>query len=642
MCGFAGFVTNRLDVNLGLRILNDMGRSLYHRGPDHVEVFHEPEYGIGMVHTRLSILDLSNAGSQPMLSHNGRYVVSYNGEIYNYKELKAELTALHIVFNSGSDTEVLVEYIAQFGLSETLSKIRGMFAFSLFDFNTSSLSLVRDRAGEKPLYYSCKDGQIVFGSELKPLMKWTGFDKTLDKKALTQFILHGFISSGHSIFKDVTKQRPGTIIEFKLSSQGWTKAQESTYWNCLPVGGKFTVKNRQKCIDDLDDLLSSAVQEQLVADVPVGAFLSGGIDSSLIVSMMNRASSSKINTFSIGFEDKEYNEAEHAKAVADHIGTSHETLYVDDKSIMEVIPQLPKIYDEPMADMSQLPTYLVSQLARKQVTVALTGDAGDEIFGGYNRYLWTEKMTKVNNYVPVPVRTFISRLLLTLSPAAYDIVGRLIPQKYRPSEIGLKSHKALRSFSAHDNVTMYELILNQFSALGMTESSSGFSRVPADQVNAFKILSPSDQFMILDFMNYMTDGVLCKVDRAAMANSLETRVPFLDKRVIEFGMSLPSELKIYNGQSKWILRKVLEKYIPKELFDRPKMGFAVPMGKWLRGPLKDWSFAMLEKHKYRLEGVIDVKMLDDIWSQHQKGKHNFQTQIWSVLTFFNWCEEYLD
>ena len=459
---------------------------------------------------------------------------------------------------------------------------------------------------------------------------------------MVQFIAHGFISCGHSIFKHVTKQPPGTVIQFKLGSNGWIKAKDTTYWNCLPIGTKFTGQNRKKYIDDLDVLLNSAVQEQLEADVPVGAFLSGGIDSSLIVSMMSKASDRQINTFSIGFEDKEYNEAEHAKTVAHYIGTSHETLYVDDKSIMEVIPQLPTIYDEPMADMSQLPTYLVSQLARKEVTVALTGDAGDEIFGGYNRYLWTEKMTKVNSYLPVSVRCFISRMLLTLSPAAYDVVGKIIPQKYRPSEIGLKAHKAFRSFSAQDNVTMYELILNQFSALGMAVVSSGFSRVPATQKKAFEMLSPSEQFMVLDFMNYMTDGVLCKVDRAAMANSLETRAPFLDKRVIEFGMNLPNELKIYNGKSKWILRQLLEKYIPKELFERPKMGFAVPMGKWLRGPLKDWSFAMLEKHKHRLEDVIDVKMLDYIWFEHQKGKQNFQTQIWTILTFFNWCEEYLD
>ncbi|MCG7531141.1 asparagine synthase (glutamine-hydrolyzing) [Psychrobium sp. MM17-31] len=645
MCGFAGFLVKDLGFD-GSTVLKNMGESLYHRGPDHIELFNHSKLGLGMVHTRLSILDLSNAGIQPMHSQNGRYIISYNGEIYNYKELREELCSIGTRFVGSSDTEVLIQYIEQFGLVTTLNNIRGMFAFALFDTHKNQLSLVRDRAGEKPLYYSYKNGELIFGSELKPLLKWPNFDKALNKEALKQFLLHGFITSGHSIFKDVVKQRPGTMIQFTLSQGGWQLSKEFSYWEILG-NEQDNLSSQSMCTDyeyinELDNILNSAVHEQLASDVPVGAFLSGGIDSSLIVAMMNKTTDSNVDTFSIGFEDKEYNEAEHAKAVANFIGTRHHTLYVDDKAIMDVIPKLPSVYDEPMADMSQLPTYLVSQFSSEKVKVALTGDAGDEIFGGYNRYLWANKVNKATRAFPTGVRLFLAKLLSSVSPATYELLGKMLPYKYRVNELGIKAHKALRSFSAPNNLAMYELILNQFSSLGMIARHSGFNQVSSTQKHAFEALSSPEQFMVLDFMNYMADGVLCKVDRAAMANSLETRAPFLDKRVIEFGVNLPSGLKIRNNQSKWILRQLLEKYIPRELFERPKMGFAVPMGSWLRGSLKDWSFAMLEKHKHRVEDVIEPSLLENMWEQHQTGGQNYQTQIWTLITFFQWCEEHLD
>lgn len=642
MCGFAGFLSSGVSGESKAQILQKMGQSLFHRGPDNIDVFSKPDSDLGMVHTRLSILDLSSAGSQPLESHSGRYIISYNGEIYNYLEIKEELIAKGVKFRGGSDTEVLIEAIEVFGLTETLQKIRGMFAFAIFDFKNNILSLCRDRAGEKPLYYFYKNGTIVFASELKALMCWPQFSKKINKHALTQFLSHGFISSGHSIFENVIKVPPSSVIKFKMVKGFWTEVEKSTYWSLLGSSQSVVKNSSLDYIDQLDGLLSSAVNEQMIADVPVGAFLSGGIDSSLTVALMSRSLESKVKTFSIGFDDKEYNEAEHAKRVAAHLGTTHETLYVNDNELMDIIPRLPKIYDEPMADMSQIPTFIVSKLARSKVTVALTGDAGDELFGGYNRYLWVDKMSGINQFLPSSVRVLISRLLMNISPSAYDFISRLLPSKYQISEFGIKAHKALRSFSATDNVVMYHQILNQFSSTGIFSHNPSFNFVIEEQKQIFYKLTPSDQFMVLDFMNYMTDGVLCKVDRAAMANSLETRAPFLDRRIIEFGMNLPSNMKIRNGESKWILRRLLERYVPNEMFERPKMGFAVPMGNWLRGPLKDWSFEMLQKHKHRLEGVIDSRSLDMLWENHQNGKQNYQTQIWTIITLFQWFEEYLD
>ncbi|MFB0981373.1 MAG: asparagine synthase (glutamine-hydrolyzing) [Alteromonadaceae bacterium] len=592
MCGFAGFLTPHLAADERLNILDAMGKSLYHRGPDHIDVYAQNDCNLGMVHTRLSILDLSPLGSQPMVSHSGSSVISFNGEIYNYQEIKVDLIEKGIIFKGDSDTEVLLESIEYYGLDETLKKVRGMFAFAFFDFLSQSLYLCRDRAGEKPLYYTACNGEITFGSELKALMCWPSFSKRLESGALTQFLSHGFVNSDHSIFEGVTKLPPSTVIKFTKVDGKWSSVEQYTYWNLLASKQGIEISKSIDYVEKLDGILFSAVQEQLIADVPIGAFLSGGIDSSLIVAMMSKASNDTINTFSIGFDDKEYNEAEHAKLVAKHLGTNHETLYVTDSQIMDIIPNLPKIYDEPMSDMSQIPTYLVSQLARKSVTVALTGDAADEIFGGYNRYLWANKMAGVNQKIPSAVRLLISRLLMYFSPANYDKLTRFFPPKYQVSEFGLKVHKALSSFSASDNIMMYEMILNQFSHFKGVRTPSKFRFVSAEYMNEFKCLSIAEQFMVLDFMNYMSDGVLCKVDRAAMANSLETRSPFLDKRVIEFGMALPVDYKFRNGQSKWILRELLKRYIPKDLFERPKMGFAVPMGKWLRGPLKEWSYVL--------------------------------------------------
>lgn len=645
MCGFAGFISTEILENPE-RILHEMGISLFHRGPDNVGKYIDSEKRIGLVHTRLSILDLSDIASQPMFSRTKNNLICFNGEIYNYKELRVSLSENGVILNTKSDTEVLLEHIELFGIDHTLEIVRGMFAFAIYNLSEKSITLVRDRAGEKPLYYGSFGKILVFGSELKPLLSLKKFDYELNTKAANQFLSYGFISSGTSIFKSVKKLEPGKYCTFKNVDGSIVEVKSKQYWFLQP---RFLQSRRcthnsiseNVYANELEFLLKKSVQEQMNADVPVGAFLSGGIDSSIIVSLMQELSDSPVQTFSIGFEDSEYNEAENAKMVAHHLGTKHNTLYLSESDLLDTIPKLVEIYDEPMSDMSQIPTYILSMFARKTVKVCLTGDGGDELFGGYNRYKWAGSIVRFNKHTPFFLRKLLGKTMHFINPSLIDNFNSFFPRDKRISELGLKVKKCANGMLAHNPQILYENILNQMLMVGIDIEPSPLRDLYGDSFTTFDEYHIEEMFMHLDFNNFMSDSVLCKVDRASMAASLETRVPFLDKRVIEFSQTLPIEYKLRENETKYLLRNMLYKRVPRELIDRPKMGFAVPMAKWLRGPLANWAYSILEQDLSHISKNLETKHILKMFDKHYTGKANYQNQIWTIITFLEWHKRYI-
>ena len=650
MCGIAGVVG---DSARDLALLKQMAAPITHRGPDDEGFWNDCEAGVGLAHRRLSIIDLSPAGHQPMVSSNGRWIISYNGEIYNHAAMRAELeqTRKDISWRGHSDTETLIEGIATWGLEGTLRKCVGMFAIALWDRLERTLSLVRDRFGEKPLYYGWVGADFVFGSELKALRAHPAFENTISRRATAVFASRTYIPAPLSIYENVFKLEPGCILiasrdiarqrhsEPPRPGISTTSLSINRYWSYRDVvmaGHADPIEDESEALEELERTLSRAIRDQSLADVPVGAFLSGGIDSSTVVALYQKYSSTPVRTYSMGFQQDGYDEACYAKAVARHLGTVHHERYVTPEDARQVIPLLPKMYDEPFGDSSQIPTYLVSRFAREQVTVALSGDGGDELFAGYNRHFAAPRLWRQLRCAPRPVRRLVGAALASLPATAWDKAARSLGRNVQP-HFGTKTRKAFRiGGHARSFDDVYDGFLDEWvfeqspirNADGATGADIATASIPS--------VSDTVRTMYRDAMTYMPDDILCKVDRAAMAVSLETRVPFLDHRVAELAARIPLSMKVGVGGGKQILRKLLYREAPRGLFERPKAGFGVPIGEWIKGPLRPWAEELLDAS--RLDEWFDAPTVRRRWTDHLSGRRDSTPAIWSILMFQAWRE----
>lgn len=652
MCGFAGYLgwggVNDSDGELDL--LRRMGLAILRRGPDSAGEWLDPERRIGFGYRRLAILDLSEAGHQPMHSPGGRYVISFNGEIYNHLELRAELEAAGQApaWRGHSDTETLVAGFEAWGIEATLRKTVGMFAMGVWDRRSAVLTLARDRMGEKPLYFGWqgqgRQAAFIFGSELKALRLHPSFRGRVDRNALTLFLRHNYIPAPHSIYEGIAKLTPGCLLEVSLDRPDavirpyWSFAEVARAGYANPFCG-----TEGEAVDTLEALLTKAVGQQMVADVPLGAFLSGGVDSSTVVALMQAQSTKPVKTFTIGFHEQGFNEAQHAAAVARHLGTEHTELYVTPGDALGVIPDLPALYDEPFSDSSQIPTHLVAKLARQHVTVSLSGDAGDELFAGYARYDLAHRMWGKLEKVPRRLRGLLGWGLRGVSPAAWNrslgLVGGLLPRRLRLSNPGDKIHKGADVLACPDLDALYLGLVSHWKRPGEVVLGAREPRTLLSGLDAgFSRLDGISRMMALDALTYLPDDILVKVDRAAMGVSLESRVPMLDHRVVAFAWSLPLGMKLRGGHSKWPLRQVLYRHVPKALIERPKMGFGVPIDAWLRGPLRSWAEELLSETRLRQECFFDVAIIRRAWEEHLQSKGNWQYLLWDVLMFQAWLD----
>lgn len=646
MCGITGFLASPGAWGPQEPIVTAMMEAIAHRGPDSRGHWCDAEAGIALGHLRLAIVDLSPAGHQPMVSASGRHVLSFNGEIYNHRQLRAELEATGKVpaWRGSSDTETLLAGIDAWGLETTLERCVGMFAFALWDRQARTLSLSRDRLGEKPLYYGWQ-GQgrgraFLFGSELKALCHHPAFAAEIARDSLVEALRHGHVGEDRSIWRGIWKVRPGEIVTVSAENR---EVRQQRYWDgaAIAAAPKPPRMADGEAIDRLEELLLDAVGQQMMSDVPLGAFLSGGIDSSTIVALMQRLSDRPVHTFSIGFHEARYNEAEFAKAVAGHLGTHHTELYVSDRDLRDVIPRLPRIYSEPFADSSQIPTFLVAELARAHVTVALSGDGGDELFCGYDRYRHAVRLRAALARMPLPLRRAGASAIRGIPAAALtQALSPVFPTPQGKEPIGQRLHRLASYARQPDLEALHRTMVSvwrfpEAAVQGATHPPS----LLAEALPPRGALGDIERMMQLDMLTYMVDDILAKVDRATMAVALESRAPFLDHRVVEFAWSLPEDMKLRDGTSKWALRQVLYRHVPRELIERPKMGFEVPIGLWLRGGLKDWAAALLDPVRLAREGLFDPKVIDRLWQQHLSGRFNWGKQLWCVLMVQAWLEE---
>jgi len=647
VCGIAGIYRpgggNRGDFEAELK---SMTETIRHRGPDDSGTWVDSDAGIGFGHRRLSIVDLSPLGRQPMQSAGGRYWITFNGEIYNYRDLKDELIALGHEFRSTSDTEVLLAAVEQWDVIPALKRFTGMFAFGLWDRAQRRMYLARDRFGEKPLYYSRLSGAVVFGSELKVVRKARGWSGRIDRAALACFVRLGYISAPRSIFENVRKVRAGHVLAVTSSGREFHLC-ETAYWDPLTEASALGLPSNQmsgsEAADQVECALSRSISRQMVADVPVGAFLSGGVDSSLTVALMQRLNSRPIKTFSIGFEDERYNEAPYAREVARHLGTDHTELVVTAPELLGVVGDLPRIYDEPFADSSGIPTYLVSRLARSQVTVSLSGDAADELFGGYGRYPEAVERWEGMAEGWGSLRRWLGQGALSVSREGLRRL--LVPLAGVFTQNGDAWTEMIRDRSARwTGGTLQELYQNMYSVcrlpgdavLGADSGESCFSGLE----RITEIFEPIRQLMLIDVANYLPDDILAKVDRAAMAVSLETRVPFLDPEVAQLAWSLPTGIHFQDGRGKWLLREILSRHVPRAMFERPKRGFAVPMARWLREDLLEWAQALLDPTKLKSAGFLNHEFVGRRWDAHKRGSADWSSSLWPIITFQAWLEEW--
>jgi asparagine synthase (glutamine-hydrolysing) len=638
MCGIVGIwgpASRDLRENLAR-----MAHAIRHRGPDDEGFWSDEAEGIGLAHRRLSIVDLSPQGHQPMASACGRYEISYNGEIYNHREIRAELDALDApAWRGHSDTEVLLAAISRWGLEDALRRSVGMFAFALWDRSERSLRLVRDRLGEKPLYYGWIGGAFAFSSELKALRQHPQWNEGIDREALGEFMRFGYIPAPRTIHPGFRKLPPASILTVtRPHDRARPAARLEGYWsvgNAARSGIRNVFQGSEaEAIEQLEGLIFRSVGQQMVADVPLGAFLSGGIDSSTVVASMQRQSARPVKTFTIGFGEDDYDEAAFAGAVARHLGTDHEELRLSAREAMDVVPLLPTMYDEPFADPSQIPTYLVSQLARGHVTVSLSGDAGDELFGGYPRYPFADGIRRKAKMLPRFVRHAASRAIAGVPPAAFG----WLPDSVSGAVNGRRATRLANVLAADGRAEMYLRMVSQWQdprAIVLGFSNTAGDAAPRDEDASFDFFS---YMMLWDSENYLPDDILVKLDRASMAVSLESRVPFLDHRIVEFAWTLPLAVKHRDGTGKWVLRKVLDRHVPAELIDRPKMGFGAPIGSWIRGPMREWAEELLSEHRLRREGFLDAKVVRECWVAHRDGRRDHQFELWSVLMFQAWLE----
>jgi asparagine synthase (glutamine-hydrolysing) len=640
MCGITGFwdTSRQLSVDSLKAIVSKMSNTLIHRGPDDGGSWADADMGIVLGHRRLSILDLSPEGHQPMVSADGRYIIVFNGEIYNFLELKHQLESLGYKFRGHSDTEVMLASFSQWGLHGAIERFNGMFAFALWDCQERVLHLGRDRLGEKPIYYGLLGKTFLFASELKALKVHPNFQTTINRDALTLYLRHNYIPAPHSIYQGIYKLPPGCVLTWNGID---TDLVPESYWFVqkvaeLGVANPFT-GSEVEAIEQLETLLKDAVGLRMIADVSLGAFLSGGIDSSLVVALMQAQSTQAVKTFTIAFDETAYNEAPYAKEVARYLGCDHTEFSVTPQETLAVIPKLPALYDEPFSDSSQVPTFLVSQLARKQVTVALSGDAGDELFAGYYRYFLCRSIWQKIGWMTPRLRQTAASTLRAIAPNNWN---RIIAQKSPKFALGDKLHKLAEIIAVPDPEAMYAKLMSQW---GQTEGIVKDASPPAtafDKSQSWQHLPDFVQrMMYLDTITYLPDEILVKVDRASMGVSLESRIPLLDPRVVEFAWRIPTSMKMRRGQGKWLLRQLAYRYVPQQLLDRPKMGFSVPINSWLRGSLRDWAEALLDETRLYKEGFFNPQPIRQKWTEHLEGTRNWQDFLWEVLMFQAWLEE---
>lgn len=669
MCGITGFLTvNHNDGGFLAQTVRGMSDRLSHRGPDDSGTWVDVEGGVAFGHRRLSIVDLSPAGQQPMLSAGGRYVVAFNGEIYNHMVLRSELQSLGAenVWRGHSDTETLLAGIEHWGLEATLNRCVGMFAIALWDRATRTLYLARDRFGEKPLYFGwvgqSTERAFAFSSELKALRAYPGFRNSISRKALVQYLRFTHVPAPMSIYEDIFKLDPGCLLS---TSSVNARCQIRRWWSlqtAVRAGLASPIREDVEAVQMLEVRLAEAVQLQSLAEVPLGAFLSGGVDSSTVVALMQQQASRPVKTYTVGFEDAGFDESPHAQAVAQHLGTEHHSLFVGSREARDVIALLPQMYDEPFADSSQIPTHLVCRAARQQVTVALSGDGGDELFGGYNRYFWGPRIWNRLAWMPYALRRTLGQIITAVPITVWDHMasplGALVPTVKGIVRVGDKAHKLAKRLSdVRDLDDLHRSLITEWQDPAsvvrlkpglvldakVSRESDNWTVGPGDgafeEVVVPKGLDPVERMMYLDSMQYLPGDILCKVDRAAMTVGLETRVPFLDHRVVELSWRLPLAMKIRDGQGKWALRQVLYKYVPRELIDRPKAGFGIPIGEWLRGPLRSWAEALLDKGRLQREGYFYPEPILMKWDEHLSGKRDHTASLWAVLMFQAWLED---
>jgi asparagine synthase (glutamine-hydrolysing) len=641
MCGITGFLDskNQNTKEKNLRILLEMTHELTQRGPDAFGVWSDKEEQVFFGHRRLSIIDLSEHGAQPMVSSSTRYAITYNGEVFNAPELREDLKKCGMHFKGYSDTEVVLAACEVWGIHNACNKFNGMFAFALWDSLEKKLFLVRDRIGVKPLYWGIQHGILFFGSQLKSFLKHPEFRPKVSLDAVSLYLKFNYITAPHTIYQDFHKVNPGcmVIIDHQLNTK------ELPFWQFSDfVAPEISLSsmNEEESTETLEVLLKDSVHKRMISDVPIGAFLSGGVDSSLIVSLMQSLSGKPVKTFSIGFKEESYNEAKYAKAVANHLGTDHHELYLNSTQALDIIPNLSSFYDEPFADISQIPTYLVSRQAREQVTVCLSGDGGDELFCGYDRYLIAQKLYIFHRLLPRFIKSSLAKTISHLTPHQWQKIFSYLTKKFQFAQISEKAYKlsdTLNSPTLIDFFQSFVTIWNNPAEILKPEGQWA-SDIYSPQILS-TLTAPMTLMPYFDMKTFLPECVLTKVDRASMAVGLEVRTPFLDYRMAEFSCNFPTQYKIKDGKTKAPLRKILSKYVPDSLIDRPKMGFSVPLGEWLRSDLKEWSENYLSEKALAQAGFFNPKIIRQKWQDHLSGKINSQYQLWSILMFQQWAEK---